>query len=79
MATHLANMIVLAGDIGGTKTNLGLFRKGKTRPLLKVMETYDSREASDLENIVDGFRIIEVKALRRASAYDENATLVIRF
>jgi len=36
--------IILAGDIGGTKTNLGLFLKGKRRPLLKVIESYSSRE-----------------------------------
>jgi len=47
--------LVLAGDIGGTKTNLGLFRKGKKRPLLRVAETYSSRRASSLEDIVKSF------------------------
>ena len=47
--------MVLAGDIGGTKTNLGLFILGKKRPLLKIMETYPSREAPDLENIIARF------------------------
>ncbi len=47
--------LLLAGDIGGTKTNLGLFRKGKRRPLLKAMETYPSREAPNLEYIVERF------------------------
>jgi len=47
--------IILAGDIGGTKTNLGLFVRGKTRPLLKIMETYSSREALKLENIIEQF------------------------
>jgi len=27
---------VLAGDIGGTKTNMGLFQMGKSRPILKT-------------------------------------------
>ena len=47
--------MVLAGDIGGTKTNLGLFRMGKRRPIPKVIETYSSRKASNLEYIIDGF------------------------
>jgi glucokinase len=47
--------IVLAGDIGGTKTNLGLFSRGKRRPLAKVIETYSSREAPHLESIIERF------------------------
>ena len=47
--------IILAGDIGGTKTNLGLFIRGKRRPLLKVIETYSSRGAFKLENIIERF------------------------
>ena len=47
--------LVLAGDIGGTKTNLGLFIKGKKRPRPKVFESYSSREAPDLEDIVKRF------------------------
>ncbi|MBE9582220.1 MAG: glucokinase [Proteobacteria bacterium] len=47
--------MVLAGDIGGTKTNLGLFSKGKRRPLLKAIETYPSRKALNLEQIIEQF------------------------
>ena len=47
--------VVLAGDIGGTKTNLGLFLMGKRCPLLKATETYSSRNAPDLESIVERF------------------------
>jgi glucokinase len=47
--------LVLAGDIGGTKTKLGLFRRGKRRPLLKALETYPSREAPHLEDLVERF------------------------
>jgi glucokinase len=46
---------VLAGDIGGTKTNLGLFIKEKRRPILSVTETYSSSEYSNLENILERF------------------------
>ena len=47
--------LVMAGDIGGTKTNLGLFQMGKRRPSSKVMETYSSREAPSLEHIIGRF------------------------
>jgi glucokinase len=47
--------LVLAGDIGGTKTNLGLFFMGKSRPIQKVIETYPSQEASHLEQIIHRF------------------------
>ena len=47
--------LVLTGDIGGTKTNLGLFISGKRRPLPKVVESYSSREAPDLEDIIKRF------------------------
>ena len=47
--------LVLAGDIGGTKTNLGLYRRGKKRPVLKIAETYLSRQTSSLEHIVKNF------------------------
>ena len=47
--------LILAGDIGGTKTNLGLFRRGKKRPVLKALETYPSPGAPSLEHIVKGF------------------------
>ena len=47
--------IVLAGDVGGTKTNVGLFAMGKKRPEPLVVESFASREAPHLEHIVDGF------------------------
>jgi len=47
--------LILAGDIGGTKTNLGLFRKGKRRPVVKVIKTYPSQEAPSLSYIIEQF------------------------
>lgn len=44
---------VLAGDIGGTKTNLGLFKPGENRPLALAAETFSSREAAGLEEIIE--------------------------
>lgn len=47
---------MLAGDIGGTKTHIGLFRMGSHRPEALVVETYLSGEATHLEGILDRFR-----------------------
>jgi glucokinase len=47
--------VVLAGDVGGTKTNLGLFARGKRRPLPLTIESHPSRESPNLEQIVEGF------------------------
>ncbi len=46
---------VLAGDIGGTKTYLGLFMPGKHRPSLQMTETFSSRRATGLDQIIEGF------------------------
>jgi len=46
---------ILAGDIGGTKTNLGIFSKGARRPLMKISKTYPSRRYHDVEAIITGF------------------------
>ena len=43
---------VLAGDIGGTKTNLGLFVVGKSRPVARASATFSSGSADSLETIV---------------------------
>ncbi|MBW1695706.1 MAG: glucokinase [Deltaproteobacteria bacterium] len=46
---------VLAGDIGGTKTHLGLFVKGRGRPRIKALQTYSSRHTPDIETIIESF------------------------
>ena len=55
MTFTMEDSLVLAGDIGATKTNLGLFRRGKKRPVLKAAGTYSSRRAPSLEHIVKRF------------------------
>jgi glucokinase len=55
MAIKKRETVVLAGDIGGTKTNVGLFVMGKKRPESLVVESFASREAPNLEDIVDRF------------------------
>lgn len=55
MSTVTEKSFVLAGDIGGTKTNLGLFTGGDIGPVLHTLETFSSREMSSLEECVDLF------------------------
>jgi glucokinase len=52
MTKSIDKTLDLAGDVGGTKTNLGLFLKGKERPVPKVIETFSSQNAPDLEHII---------------------------
>lgn len=47
--------LCLAGDIGGTKTNLGLFSLGEERPVLEDLGEYPSAEASGLNELVERF------------------------
>ncbi|MGD9053621.1 MAG: glucokinase [Desulfobacterales bacterium] len=44
---------VLAGDIGGTKTRLGLFVAGKQRPVARATAKFSSRHSRSLEGIID--------------------------
>jgi glucokinase len=46
---------VLAGDVGGTKTNLALFVKEQDRPSSTDFESYSSQETSNLGSIVGRF------------------------
>ena len=47
--------MILAGDIGGTHTRLGLFQEAAGRLHLELEKTYPSREHSGLAEIVNGF------------------------
>ncbi|MBN2034048.1 MAG: glucokinase [Deltaproteobacteria bacterium] len=47
--------LVLAGDIGGTKTNLGLYAKNEERLYATVVKSYKSREESHIEPIIRKF------------------------
>ncbi|MDH3357949.1 MAG: glucokinase, partial [Desulfobacteraceae bacterium] len=55
MKKSMDKRLVLAGDVGGTKTNLGLFFKEKERFVSKVIETFSSPNAPDLEHIIRTF------------------------
>ena len=49
------NTLIIAGDIGGTKTVIGCFVKGERRPVLKEFRIYDSKNSSGLEEIIENF------------------------
>src|SRR5712664_2010999 len=58
--------MILSGDIGGTKTNIGLFemRGNALRPV--SMETYASREHRSLEEILEKFLALNDRRISRA-------------
>ena len=44
---------VLAGDVGGTKTNLGIYIPGRIRPKATVTATFASADSGSLELIIE--------------------------
>ena len=47
--------MILAGDIGGTKTNLGVFEIKDGTPVPVCHESFVSQEYEDLESLVESF------------------------
>jgi glucokinase len=58
--------MILAGDIGGTKTHLGLFAPGQRRPQPQVIQTFSSPKAPDLESIIRQFLEIHPASVTHA-------------
>lgn len=58
--------LALAGDIGGTKTNIGLFFAEKDRPVLKVIETFSSPSVPDFDYIIQKFLKIHPVPVKHA-------------
>lgn len=53
---NLQSEFILAGDVGGTKVNLGVFQKGKSKPVVvSPVETFHSQTAPDLETLIEQF------------------------
>ena len=61
--------MILAGDVGGTKTLLGLFERGEARPRQIVSRAYPTREFDSFTAIVDAF----VRDIGRAITVDAAA------
>jgi glucokinase len=55
MIAPQAERLILAGDVGGTKTRLGLFAAVDPRPALLHARSYPSRDAGDLEELIHDF------------------------
>ena len=47
--------MILAGDVGGTKTRLGLFHASRNRVLLKRALIVPSKTYQSLESVIDEF------------------------
>lgn len=52
---HYNPVMLLAGDVGGTKTLLGLFEPGEVRPRLIVSRAYPTNEFASFTAILDAF------------------------
>src|SRR5262245_61453430 len=48
-------VMLLAGDVGGTKTLLGLFRTGRHRPAPQIVREYATLDFDGLEDLVFTF------------------------
>lgn len=57
LAATIIQSMLLAGDVGGTNTRLGLFERGVPRPRPIVAHTYASLSFSSLTEILDAFAI----------------------
>jgi glucokinase len=66
MKKPMDKTLVLAGDVGGTKTNMGLFFKEKERMVSTVIETFSSANSPDLEHIIRQFLEIYPVSVTRA-------------
>ena len=48
-------MMILAGDIGGTKTHLGLFELKNEKLIIRAQQQFPSREYPSLTAVIEGF------------------------
>src|SRR5262245_54180374 len=48
--------MILAGDVGGTKTLLGLFERGQPRPSQRHLFRYSTTEFDSFGDVLDAFR-----------------------
>ena len=55
MQTSGREDLVIAGDVGGTKTYLALFSPPTEKPVLLAIESYPSRDAGTLEELIEAF------------------------
>lgn len=51
----MKKILVLAGDVGGTKTNLGVFSSGAERPVPEMIDTFASGDFGCIEDMLSEF------------------------
>jgi len=61
-----ADAIILAADVGGTKTSLGVFRAGPNGPQVVRSETVPSDPAVTFDEVLDRFRIASASSCAAA-------------
>jgi glucokinase len=66
-ATHYNPVMVLAGDVGGTKTLLGLFEPGTLRPISRATRSYETASFRSFVAMLDMF-LADVQAPGRLHA-----------
>jgi glucokinase len=75
--------MLLAGDVGGTKTLLGIFERGDPRPVAKVIHSYGTASFARFGDILDAFArdvkdplTVEAVALGVAGPVVENRAML---
>ena len=68
--THYNPLMVLAGDVGGTKTLLGLFEPRARRPVARATRSYETTAYSSFIDLLDEFvRDVKPDASIRGAAF----------
>jgi glucokinase len=68
-ATHYNPVMLLAGDVGGTKTLLGLFEPSERRPVMRATRSYETSSFSSIVEMIDVFlRDVKTEARVQAAA-----------
>src|SRR2546426_1659310 len=70
--------MILAGDIGGTKTNLGLFDVADGALTLRHEDSYSSKNYSGLESIIEEFMSDARRSEEHTSELQSPCNLVCR-
>jgi glucokinase len=52
---HYNPEMLLAGDVGGTRTRLGLFEAGESRPVAREHQSYETKAFASFIDILDAF------------------------
>ena len=62
-------IVILAGDVGGTKTHLGIFKLEKSKVISLVEKKYESQQYESLESLIDDFLTNHVNEIIDAACF----------